>query len=249
MSTPGAETMDRGVGTDEMRNILGSCDSMEIRHARRGWMQEFFCCISKSQFTYLNNKQVVAKSKEDFTFVCRCCFAPCHPFDMSIEDAKTETDFIEVNRPFRCCIGTGKCCCKQEATVFSGDEHLGDIKESCWWFVPSFKVYDQNETKLYVVKPPTCCFDGCVDCCPGGQNPCPLGHCRIPCNVYPVNNGVEGKDPVGRMDKIPKATFADTFNEINYFKVDFPDKATTDQKGLLLGSSILINAIYFENTE
>ena len=53
----------------------------------------------------------------------------------------------------------------------------------------------------------------------------------------------------GRMYKIPKAEFCDTFNETNYYEIEFPEGATTSQKGLLLGSSILINALYFENSE
>ena len=51
------------------------------------------------------------------------------------------------------------------------------------------------------------------------------------------------------MAKIPKETFKETFNEINYYKIDFPENATTNEKGLLLGSSILVNALYFENSE
>ena len=53
----------------------------------------------------------------------------------------------------------------------------------------------------------------------------------------------------GRMAKIPKQTLRECYNEINYYKVDFPENATTDQKGLLLGSSILVNALYFEHSE
>jgi len=242
--------MDRGLGTEAMRKTLGSLDSMEVRHYRRGWMQEFFCCISKSDFHYLNEKkEIVAKSKEDFTFVCRCCIGPCHAFDMTIADTNSQSDFIEVNRPARCCMGTGKLCCNQEATVFSGDEHLGDIRESCWCCVPSFKVKDQNEKGVYMIRPPTCCFGGCVNCCKGGKSPCPHGCCMIPCEVYALENGFEGKEPVGMMAKIPKKTLRECYNEINYYKIDFPDNATTDRKGLLLGSSILINALYFEHSE
>ncbi len=51
------------------------------------------------------------------------------------------------------------------------------------------------------------------------------------------------------MAKIPKKTFKECFNEINYYKIDFPETATNDQKGLLLGSSILVNALYFEHSE
>lgn len=242
--------MDRGDAAEGMKHSLGATNSMEIQHYRRGWTQEFFCCITKSDFEYMNEEgETVAKSKEDFSFVCRCCFAPCHAFDMTITDTKTNSEFLEVNRPFRCCMGNLKCCCRQEATVFSGDEHLGDIQESCWCFVPSFRVLDETEKEVYVVRPPTSCGNMCIDCFPDGKWCCPHGCCMIPCDVYAIENGVEGTKPIGRMAKIPKETFKETFNEINYYKIDFPENATTNEKGLLLGSSILVNALYFENSE
>mmetsp|Transcript_7789 Transcript_7789/g.19297 ORF Transcript_7789/g.19297 Transcript_7789/m.19297 type:complete len:255 (-) Transcript_7789:125-889(-) len=246
--SPEGEVMDRG-GSEDMSEILDPCDSMEIRQYRRGWWQEFFCCQTKSDFRYYNGKELVAVSKEDFTFACRCCLGPCHSFDMTLTDTKEGRNFLEINRPFRMCPGTGKCVCNQEATIFSGDEHLGDIYENCWWFVPSFKVYDENEKGVYTIKPPTCFFGACVNCCPGGKNPCPHGFCMIPCEVYPMENGVVGKEPVGTLSKIPKRTFKECFHEINYYKVDFPENATAEKKGLLLGSSLLINAIYFEHSE
>mmetsp|Transcript_33992 Transcript_33992/g.80021 ORF Transcript_33992/g.80021 Transcript_33992/m.80021 type:complete len:262 (-) Transcript_33992:131-916(-) len=246
---PGSESMDRGLVTDAMSNTLESCETMEIRHYRRGWIQEFFCCITRSDFKFFNEGKKVATSKEDFAFVCRCCFGPCHPFDMTIKDKETDTQFLEINRPSRCCMGTTKCCCRQEATIFSGDEHLGDIQETCWCCVPKFKVYDQDENELYIIRPPTCCGNMCIDCMPDEKCPCPHGCCMIPCDVYTIQNGAEGFKPIGRMAKIPKKTFKETFNEINYYKVDFPQDATTNEKGLLLGSSLLINALYFEHSE
>jgi hypothetical protein len=53
----------------------------------------------------------------------------------------------------------------------------------------------------------------------------------------------------GRMAKIPKETCCDTFNEINYYQIDFPEGAPVNHKGLLTGASLLINAVYFENSE
>ena len=32
------------------------------------------------------------------------------------------------------------------------------------------------------------------------------------------------------------------------FDVEFPDNATTDQKAILVGSTILINAVFFESS-
>ena len=180
-----------------MNAMLGSCKSMEIQHARRGWWQEFFCCITRSDFKYLIGKEVVAKSKEDFSFCARCWCAPCHSFDMIIADTKSDSEFIEINRPGRCCLAQGKPCCYQEAYIFSGDKHLGDIKENCWFFVPSFKVTDPTGKGNYVIRPPTCCFGGCVNCCAGGKCPCPHGFCMIPCDVHAIDqNGFEIKEKV-----------------------------------------------------
>jgi len=280
-TTPAQESMDRGSsssddddnnnvdnkqggsgglsGTDVMKNTLQSCETIEIRQDRRGWLQECFCCITKSDFRYLTNdgsssKSIeIARSKEEFTFPCRCCFAPCHAFDMTIKDTNKDTgpeEFLEVNRPFRCCVGTCKCCCNQEATIFSGDDHLGDIRESFWCCVPTFKVYDNEKQEIYMIRPPTCWNGMCIDCTgPEGDKHlcCPHGCCMIPCDIYPSSD--EDTDRIGRMAKIPKKTLRETYNETNYYKIQFPNDATTNQKGLLLGSSILINALYFENSE
>jgi len=248
-AAPGSEAMERDLTRDALQDTLGSCDSMDIRHYRRGWLQEFFCCTTKSDFKYMKEGKTVAKSKEDFSFPCRCCLGPCHAFDMILRDTKTDSEFLEVNRPFRCCMGNFKCCCKQEATVFSGDDHLGDIQETCWFGVPHFVVLDQAENEVYLIRPPTCCGSMCINCFPDGKWPCPHGCCMIPCDVYPIENAREGTQPIGRMAKIPKETFKETFNEINNYKIDFPTNATTQEKGLLLGSSILINALYFEHSE
>ena len=51
------------------------------------------------------------------------------------------------------------------------------------------------------------------------------------------------------MAKIPKATCCDVYNETNYYTVDFPEDASPSTKGLLTGASLLINAVYFENSE
>jgi hypothetical protein len=51
------------------------------------------------------------------------------------------------------------------------------------------------------------------------------------------------------MLKIPKDTLCSTFNETSYYKIEFPKEATTEQKGLILGSSLLINSLYFEGSE
>ena len=51
------------------------------------------------------------------------------------------------------------------------------------------------------------------------------------------------------MAKIPKESFCDVYNETNYYQIEFPEDASVARKGLLTGASLLINAVYFENSE
>mmetsp|Transcript_6732 Transcript_6732/g.12457 ORF Transcript_6732/g.12457 Transcript_6732/m.12457 type:complete len:242 (-) Transcript_6732:109-834(-) len=239
------ETMERG--NEVLMSKLQNCEKIEVRQGRRGWLQECLCCVTKSDFKYFDGEKQIARSKEEFSFLCRCCFAPDHAFDMTIKEPESDTELLEINRPFRICPSACKCCCKQEATIFSGEDDLGEIRETWWWCVPQFKVYDHNDEELYTIHPPTCCDGTCVDCFSEG-NPCPHGCCIIPCDIYAAHDTSE-TERIGRMAKIPKETFCDTYNETNYYEVEFPKGATPTQKGLLLGSSILINAAYFENSE
>ncbi|KAG7353962.1 scramblase [Nitzschia inconspicua] len=241
------ETMDRGDGL--LASKLQNCEKLEIRQGRRGWLQECLCCVTKSSFSYYNGEKEIAQSKEEFSFLCRCCFAPDHAFDMTVHPVEGGDGFLEINRPCKICPAPLKCFCHSEATIFSGEHDLGEIRETCWWSVPQFKVYDHNEEEVYIIQPPTCCDGMCVDCFSEGC-PCPHGCCIIPCNIYaghtPVTNSTE---PVGRMAKIPKKSFCDTYNETNYYVVEFPEGASVNHKGLLAGASLLINAVYFENSE
>eukprot|EP00529_Nitzschia_sp_RCC80_P035284 CAMPEP_0113463878 /NCGR_PEP_ID=MMETSP0014_2-20120614/12899_1 /TAXON_ID=2857 /ORGANISM="Nitzschia sp." /LENGTH=174 /DNA_ID=CAMNT_0000355915 /DNA_START=487 /DNA_END=1011 /DNA_ORIENTATION=+ /assembly_acc=CAM_ASM_000159 len=164
-------------------------------------------------------------------------------------DSEEETEILTVNRSFQCCPGTCKCCWYQQADISSGGNDLGEIRETWYWCVPQMKVYDHNDDPAYIIHPPTCCGGACIDCFSEG-NPCPHGCCLVPCDIYATDGqNTNDAERIGRMAKIPKETCWDVFEETNYYEVDFPEDATVQQKGLLLGSSILINALYFEHSE
>lgn len=129
------EQMERGDddGTNALKETLDGVEKMEIRHDRRGWLQEAFCCITKSDFRYYSGEKKIAESKEEFDYLCRCCCAPHHPFDMTVKVAGSESELIEFNRPCRLPIWPCKCCCYQEGTVFSGEDDLGEVRETFWW--------------------------------------------------------------------------------------------------------------------
>lgn len=115
--------------------------------------------------------------------------------------------------------------------------------------VPQFKVYDHDDETVYVVKPPTCCCGMCVNFCTEGA-PCPHGCLMLPWRVYAAGEPTNGDAPyVGKMLKIPKATFRDTFLETSYVELQFPEDADAKKKGLLLGAYLLVNALFFEHSE
>ena len=138
--------MDRG--TDLLKGTLEGVDKLEIRHARRGWCQELLCCQFKSDFKYYHEGKKVAESKEEFNAFCRCCLGPCHSYDMTIkapglpDDMKPE--IIEIARPCRLPMASCKCCCHQEATIFSGLADLGEVRETFWC------LYVSTELKIFL---------------------------------------------------------------------------------------------------
>ena len=115
--------------------------------------------------------------------------------------------------------------------------------------VPQFKVYDDEDETVYIVKPPTCCCGLCIDFCTE-EKCCPHGCLMLPFRIYEAGADTNGDAPfVGKMIKIPKETFSDTFNETSFVELQFPKDADAQKKGLLLGAYLLINSLFFENSE
>lgn len=142
--------------------------------------------MTKSSFEYFNGEKKIAQSKEEFYFPCRCLCAPTHPFDMTIYEAETENEILTVNRGFRCCPGTCKCCSYQQADIFSGEDDLGEVRETWYWCVPQLKVFNHKDEAEYIIHPPTCWGGACIDCCSEGH-PCPHCCCIVPCDIYAVD--------------------------------------------------------------
>merc|ERR1711957_44904 len=136
----------------------------------------------------------------------------------------------------------------QEATFSSGGNKLGRAQETCWFCVPSMKVYDHTGTQLYLVHPPTCCAGICVNCAAEG-NPCGRGCCKSSFRIYAANDNENSdtNDPyLGVITKKPKSLATEIFTDAAAFKVDFPSGASIDQKGLLTGLSVFIYSIFYE---
>ena len=103
---------------------------------------------------------------------------------------------------------------------------------------------------MYKVHAPTCLGGMCVNCCAEG-NPCGKGCCKVSFRIYdPDQKDTEGDaEYLGKILKKPKSAMVEIFTDAQTFIVDFPKEATVDQKGALIGTSIFLNAIFFEGQQ
>jgi len=236
-------------GSDVLNKHLGGTNQIDIRQTRRGCCQEFLGCEAPTEMKYYVRKDQVAQSLEESNFCCRCICAPVYPFKTVVREVYTGAEILTAERPCRCVACGCKCCCYQEMSVSSGGYLLGKIKENFYCCVPSFGVYDNSDIPVYTIHPPTCCCGVCVNCCTEGNPCCGEGCCKVPFWIFDANdkntNG-SNANKLGKIVKVPKSLMVEIFTSANAFEVVFPAKATVEHRGLLTGSSLLLNAIFFE---
>jgi len=242
------EVMDRG--TDACKNHLAECKVMDIRQTRKGWVQELLLgCEAKTEFKYFIGENQVAHSLEDSDFCARCWCQPCYTWKMVVKETNTDAEMIAVHRPFSCCVTSCKCCCPmQEAIVTSNGEEMGRIKEQYFYCVPSFTITDAKGDAKYKVHQPTCLGGMCVNCCTEGCI-CGRGMCKMPFWIFDINQEkTDGGDAVhiGKILKKPKSLMTEAFTEANAFEATFPNDADIAAKATLIGASVYINSVFFE---
>jgi hypothetical protein len=174
-----------------------------------------------------------------------------HPFTMRINEVGTDAELLTVKRPCACPAAGCKCCCYQTALYSSGNTVLGSIKETCYFCVPSFKIMDASGQLIYLLHPPTCCCGVCMNCCTEG-NPCGRGCCKVPFWIFDPSvrstNGGNAKH-LGKILKKPKSTAVELFTDASAFEVHFPESSTVEQKAVLVGTAVFLNAVFFESAE
>jgi len=232
-----------------MERHLGSVDKVKVAQKRKGCFQEWLGCEALTEFDFYkgSEKEKFAHAKEDSSFCCRLCCAPNHSFKMTVTEEGTKEEILSVDRPFVCC-AVLPCCCFRKMTMSSGGKEIGNVEEKCYCCVPRFEINDAEGKAIYQMHQPTCVGGMCVNCCAEG-NPCfGRGCCKAPFHVFPADmeDTDNGAEPSGKILKVMKSAAAEIFTDADVFEVDFPKDATTEQKGLVMGSAIFLNAIFFE---
>lgn len=124
---------------------------------------------------------------------------------------------------------------------------MGSLRETCYSCNPSFSVYNDHNTHVYTIRPPTCCWGTCVDCCTEGCPCSPMG-CRVPFWIYPagqVSTDGPTANRMGKIVKMPNDLSLELFTDAHAFEVEFPPNATTSEKAVLIGTSIYVNSLFF----
>lgn len=245
MAAPGSESMDRG--SEVLKSHVSGIETMEIRQTRRGWCQECMGCEALTEFQYFVGDTQIGHSLEDTDCFCRMCCTIIHPFKMNVKELNTEASLLELDRPLRCCNCPCKCCCYQEGTITSDGQEMGSIKEGCYFCVPEYTIADHTGKGLYKLHQPTCCCGVCVNCFTEG-NPCGRGCCKVPFHLYPYEEG-DSVDHVGKILKKPKSLMTELLTDAEAFECTFPKDCSPATKATIIGSAILLNAIYFEGDD
>lgn len=224
---------------------------ISIRQTRRGCFQELLGCEALDEFKWFdktNDENVqFATSLEESDCLCRICLGGCHEFSMDVKELDSDNVIMSMHRPFGCPAGACKCCCYNTMTMSANGRALGSIEEQCWVCVPRMIVKGANGQDIYKVHSPTCCGGMCVNCCAEGKN-CGAVCCRVPFHIFPASqqDTDNGAPNAGKILKIPKSIKTEVFTDAEAYDVTFPEDATAEQKALLAGSTIYINANFFE---
>jgi hypothetical protein len=245
-----ANQMERN---DAINQHFSGCRTMEVRQTKRGWIQQYlFGCKAPAEFKWFDTtdgrQEQIASSLEESGFCDRYCCGGRHSFSMVVRNQGSNSEILTMDRPLACNAYVCKCCCYQKMTYSYEGEHLGEMEELFSCCIPKMQIKDASNQPIYKVHPPTCCYGMCIDCCAEG-NPCfGRGCCKVPFHIFPASqkDTDNGAPEVGKIVKEPKSCMVEICTYSEAFKIEFPDDATSEQKAMIAGSSILINANFFE---
>jgi len=242
-------------------------ESLMVCQTSKGWCARVCCgCEPKQEFR-VHERASGKQGKQVFhileeTGCCtRCCCGGNRNWSMQMNlgDTMSGTQpLLQFERPLRCPMSCGKCCCcHQEVQVFSADDDgnakdpLGNVKETCWCCVPQFKINTPDGKTEFLLRQPTCCGGACVNYCDQGQGCC--CSCRIPFYVYLSDMGLHASkggtlsldDQVGEITKV----WGGMRNEVlsaDKFECTFPATSDPASKARLLAATLMINQLFFE---
>ncbi|XP_053409244.1 phospholipid scramblase 2-like [Mercenaria mercenaria] len=182
---------------------------------------------NKYQICNSGNQQFMY-AKEDTDCLTRQCFGTMRPFTMNITDNNMQP-LIQLYRPLKCVGSCMWCCCLQEMSIMSPPGvSIGSVKQiwTCW--LPKYEVHDNQGNHLFTING-ECCYCAC-------------------CTDIMFNVSDAQGTEIGRITK-HWGGLRELCGGVNDFSVQFPANMDVFQKTLLVGSTFLIDFIYFERNK
>jgi len=169
-----------------------------------------------------------------------CCERQCcknqRSFEMLMTSAMGGGQVLaNFERPLKCTQQIP--CILQEMTIAIGPQGsppVGKIEQQCTLCMPKFNVINAQGAVMYELSGPLCV-------------------CDIPCiDVEFFIKAPGSEDVLGKITKTSaqglNAIAAQMFTQADNFMAEFPPGATLDQKMVLLGGIILLDFMFFENS-
>jgi len=170
-----------------------------------------------------------------------------------LSEADRAKDVVATHEKGQTC---GACCCVPPylETKDASGKVIGRTEFVCDWciFVPKFDVIDTDGNRKYRIRPDTCIAGCCVmPRCDGRDS---KGKC---CKVPFIVRDPDTFEPVPTPAKEGKAQvtplWAGWANECcmqkNAYHTAFPDKASAQEKLILMGSTILLDVVFLEQDD
>lgn len=185
------------------------------------------------------------KAKEESDFCCRVFCMNMREFTMDISGG--DNVVYKIHRPFKCSI---YCCCillnPQELTISDDQGNVIGRTVHDFRCMPAccgktyLNVEDKDGAVQYQIEHNVCCNANMLN---------PAYPCCFPINHFGIYNA-DMTQEVGSLENIfPGCNFRGLCApEADNYKLTFPTDATPDQKAMLLGSTMLIEFLFFEKS-
>jgi len=214
------------------------------------WAEAFTGCEQENQYNiYAKSKSGEKKKKE--LFKCKeksgclsrqCLSGECRPFQVNINTVDDEFEdldnepFIKIDRPCKC---TCYCLARPEITVSlvenGKDEIIGKVKDPLNMCNLVVDIHDAEGNLKYKLD---------ASCCQMGM------HCKgwpcDPCQTIDFDIKSPDGSTVSDLKKKSPGCLMAAISDADNFSVNFPPKATKEDKALIMAAVIFLDFRYFE---
>uniref|UniRef100_H2ZPC5 Phospholipid scramblase n=1 Tax=Ciona savignyi TaxID=51511 RepID=H2ZPC5_CIOSA len=177
-------------------------------------------------------------AKEESSLFQRLCCGSERGFEVKVTDNNGQ-EVIRMRRRFKCCAGCCWCANSDTCAFFLEVESptgtfIGGVRQSqsCWY--PMYEVMDASQKSVFNIEGPCCPISG--PCCT--------------CDFdFVVSTTDDSATPVGKITKQYSGFVKEAFTNATNFSVTFPMDLDVKMKAVLLGASLLIDFMYFEENQ